>query len=86
MAKKKAQQPSQARTAQPFGIVLKRFRNERGMSQEQVAADAGLSLVYVNMLERGKRHPSLDTVFAIADALSVDVSHFVEAVAQELHR
>ncbi len=56
------------------------------MSQEQVAADAGLSLVYVNMLERGKRHPSLDTVFAIADALSVDVSHFVEAVAQELHR
>ncbi len=54
-----------------FGAPLKRFRRAAGLTQEDLAARAGYSAVYVSMLERGQRLPHPATVESLADALDV---------------
>jgi len=54
-----------------FAVNLKAERLRRRMSQEVLASRAGLSVSYISMLERGQRTPPLDTVEALARALSV---------------
>lgn len=49
-------------------VLMKRRR--LGLSQEQLAADAGLRASYVSDIERGKRNFSVMTLLKIAQALS----------------
>jgi transcriptional regulator with XRE-family HTH domain len=50
-----------------------RIRKERGWTQEQLAERSGLSQQYLSGLERGKRNPTIVTIYEIAVAL--EVSH-----------
>jgi len=55
-----------------FGAHLRRLRKEAGLSQQELALRAGLSLNAVNALERGARkHPYPHTVRSLADALGL---------------
>src|SRR4051812_14673870 len=55
-----------------FGEVLRRYRIAAGLSQEELAERAGLSLRGVSDLERGvRRLPHLETVRLLADALQL---------------
>jgi transcriptional regulator with XRE-family HTH domain len=56
-----------------FGEALRRFRTERGWSQERLAAEAGVTLNYVGNLERGEQGPSLYVLIKLARALQIDV-------------
>jgi predicted ATPase/DNA-binding XRE family transcriptional regulator len=54
----------------PFGRRLRRAREVAGLTQEELAARAGLSAKAVGALERGeRRHPYPSTVRALATAL-----------------
>jgi transcriptional regulator with XRE-family HTH domain len=57
--------------ADKFALNLKSERLRRKLSQEALAAKAGLSVSYISMLERGQRAPPLDTLESLAKALSV---------------
>ena len=46
-------------------------RVRRRLSQQALAAKAGVSLSYISMLERGQRSPPLETLEVLADALGV---------------
>lgn len=60
-------------TTSPFGRVLRRFRIAAGLSQEELAEAAGLSVRGISDLERGARtSPRLETVRLLADALVLD--------------
>lgn len=48
-----------------------RFRQARGMTQEELSAASGLSQQYISDLERGKRNPTVVTLHEIAVALKV---------------
>jgi transcriptional regulator with XRE-family HTH domain len=48
-----------------------RIRRERGWTQEQLAERSGLSQQYLSGLERGKRNPTIVTIYEIAVALGV---------------
>ena len=50
---------------------MRRLRQERGLTQEQLAFEAQIDLTYVGGIERGKRNPSLLVMARIASALSV---------------
>jgi transcriptional regulator with XRE-family HTH domain len=52
---------------------LVRVRGEAGLSQEALAALAGLHRTFVGHLERQMRNPSLENVEKLAVALDVDV-------------
>ena len=49
-----------------FGAVLRRRREAAGVSQEALAAEAGLHPNYVGLLERGKQVPSILVVERLA--------------------
>lgn len=49
-----------------------RLRKARGWSQEELAERSGFSQQYLSDLERGKRNPTIVTIYEIAQALGVD--------------
>jgi transcriptional regulator with XRE-family HTH domain len=56
-----------------FGKNVRKYRLQRGLTQEQLAFEAEIDLTYVGGIERGKRNPSLSVMARIADALSVNL-------------
>jgi putative transcriptional regulator len=55
------------------GEEVKRLRQAKGWTQEQLAVYAGSSQPTVNLLEAGKRNPSASTLEKLARALEVEV-------------
>lgn len=52
---------------------LKRLRDERNFSQEELAHEAGIDRTYVSALERCIYAASIDVIDRLADALSVEI-------------
>ena len=52
-------------------INIKRYREELGLTQEQLSEMAGISSDYLSEIERGKKTPSMKRFFKIAVALNV---------------
>ncbi|MBS0348816.1 MAG: helix-turn-helix transcriptional regulator [Proteobacteria bacterium] len=63
--------------ANRFGALVRRLREERDWSQEQLAEYADLNRTYVGDLERGKAMPSLLTVGKLAYALGLPASALI---------
>jgi transcriptional regulator with XRE-family HTH domain len=59
------------------GKNVRRFRRQKGLTQEQLAFDAEIDLTYVGGIERGKRNPSLMVMARIAEALSVPLTKLI---------
>jgi transcriptional regulator with XRE-family HTH domain len=55
------------------GSNFARLRREKGLTQEEVEARSGFSQQYLSSLERGRRNPTVITLYELAQAL--DVSH-----------
>ena len=53
------------------GENFARLRREKGLTQEEVEARSGFSQQYLSDLERGKRNPTVITVYELAEALGV---------------
>ncbi|MCG9915435.1 MAG: helix-turn-helix domain-containing protein [Phenylobacterium sp.] len=53
------------------GANVRRLRKARGLTQEQLAHDAGIDLTYVGGIERGRRNPSLAVLVRLAESLGV---------------
>ena len=51
---------------------LKRLRQERGLTQEELADLAGLNRNYIGMIERQENAATIDTLEALAKALEVE--------------
>lgn len=54
-----------------FGRTIRRARRDRDLSQEALAARAGLSAKHVGEIERGNKDPRLTTVLKLAEALEL---------------
>ncbi len=59
------------RLARILGTNLRKYRKERGLSQEALADEVELAVTYVGQIERGQRNPTLDIVERFAKALRV---------------
>lgn len=57
--------------AEPFGAQLRSWRLARRVSQEQLAARAGVSPRHLSFVETGRSQPSREVVLALAGALDV---------------
>lgn len=53
------------------GDEIKKLREEAGLSQQALADKAKLHRTYVNMVERGKKNPTIDVFFRICAALDI---------------
>lgn len=54
------------------------WREERGLSQRDLATRAGISPAMLNEIERGKKSPSLPVAKALAKALGVGLDSLFE--------
>ena len=59
------------------GRNVRQLRQAKGLTQEQLAFEAGLDLTYVGGIERGRRNPSLLVMVRLAAALKSSVSDLV---------
>lgn len=60
-----------------FGRRLRRLRQDRGLSQEQLANLAQLDRTYVSSCEAGRRNATIKTIERFAEALNVDPAALV---------
>lgn len=56
------------------GANVKRLREAKGLSQEELAFDAEMHRTYISGIERGKRNPTVTVVERLADALGTKAS------------
>lgn len=54
-----------------FGPALRRWRNERRLSQLELALSAGVSQRHVSFVESGRSRPSRDMVLQLAEAMDL---------------
>ncbi len=67
------------------GRNVRRLRLERGLTQEQFADASGFSQQYLSDLERGRRNPTVVTLFELADTLGASHIELV-AIDEEFER
>ena len=67
-----------------YGLALRSFRNEVGLSQEQLAHEAELDRSYVSGIERGDRNPSLANILKLTDVLGIKVSELAREAEEIL--
>jgi transcriptional regulator with XRE-family HTH domain len=63
-----------------LAITLRRLRNERGDTQEDLAHRAGLTVAAFARIERGHANPTWTTVRRIASALEISLEALGDAV------
>ena len=55
---------------------LRRFRHQSGLTQEELAARAGLNRNYIGMIEREENSPTVDTLEKLAAVLKIEPQLF----------
>ena len=55
-----------------FGTNLKKYRTQKGLSQEKFAEKCGLHRTYISDIERFQRSISLENIQRIADGLGIE--------------
>ena len=62
---------------QLVGRNFARLRKAKGLTQEEVEARSGVSQQYLSSLERGRRNPTVITLYELAQVLEVSVADLV---------
>lgn len=57
-----------------FGRQVKKFRIQKGLSQEKLALQADLDRTYVPSIEKGERNVSITVIEKISKALNVKIA------------
>jgi len=65
------------------GRNVKRIRQEKGLTQEQLAELSGFSQQYLSGLEQGRRNPTIVSLYELATALGVSHRELVRSAEDE---
>jgi len=57
-----------------LGKAIRQLREERGMTQEALAQEAGITVGHMSMIERGHSNPTWSTIKGIAGALEISIA------------
>ena len=66
-----------------LGQYLKELRQERGLSADQTARQAGCTGVTVSRIEQGVRRPSINLLWRLVDALDGNFLHAYSLLARD---
>jgi XRE family transcriptional regulator, fatty acid utilization regulator len=69
-------------TWRTLGAQIQRLRTERELTQEQLAAAAGLSRIYIQKIELGERMPAFPALERIAKAMGTTLHVSLEPNAR----
>lgn len=54
-----------------FGQLVRKYRKEKNMSQEQLALLCNMDRSYLGRIERGEVNPTLEKIFQLAGSLKI---------------
>jgi len=60
-----------------IGVNIRKIRNKKGWSQEQLALEADLHRAYIGQIERGEKNIGLINLEKIAKALNVEIAKLI---------
>ncbi|MGA2701473.1 MAG: helix-turn-helix transcriptional regulator [Isosphaeraceae bacterium] len=63
-----------------LGSELRKAREAAGMSQETLGFEAGVHRIYISLLERNVKSPTLNVLFRICKALGISASELIARV------
>jgi transcriptional regulator with XRE-family HTH domain len=66
--------------------MLRKLRKARKLSQEKLAYEASLDRTYISLLELGRSSPTLESMAALAQALSVSLSELAAETEKSASR
>ena len=61
-----------------FARRLKKLRQERGMTQQELSDASGLSIGFVRSIEQGVHAPSFESLVSISNALGTTVAELFD--------
>ncbi len=61
-----------------FGVRLRQLRLEKGLTQEELAAQAGVEFSQIGRIERAVINTSLSMVYVLAQALEIEVKELFD--------
>lgn len=67
-------------TVKKIGESIRLLRLKKGLSQEQLALQAGVNTSYLGQVERGENNPTIHTLEKIAIGLEVPISSLMSDV------
>ena len=67
-----------------FGIVISRLRVQKNLTQEQLSGLANIARSHLAALESGQKNPKLDTIWKLAEALSMKPSQLIRMIEKAM--
>lgn len=74
---------SRAEILKRFGETLREHRQRAGLSQEKLAAKAGIDRTYVGGAERGERNVALVNIVRLAEALNINAAELLDQIGKQ---
>lgn len=64
-------------------VSIREIRKSKGMTQQELADKANLSLPFISFIENGKRAPSLESLIVILEVFDMSLSEFFLPYSQD---
>lgn len=61
-----------------FGKNLRKIRESKGFTQEQLANELGLEISQISRIERGVINTSIFTLYQISEFFKIDINEFLQ--------
>ncbi len=68
---------------QKFGLIIRKLRQQKSISQEKMALDAGIDRTYIGDIENGSRNISLQIIEKLANYLGMPISEIFKQIENE---
>ena len=54
-----------------YRVILKKHRERKGLSQNKLAKQLGITQTFLSEIERGRKNPSLEQFFRLCEVLDI---------------
>lgn len=82
MGKSPSKLPSKDEAQLDFGVAVRRLRDTRKFTQEELAELSDVHVTYISQIERGLKNLSLYNIHRIAHALGVTPGSLIDSASQ----
>ena len=69
-----------------FGLVIRKLRVARGLTQEDLGFDSELTRAYISSIELDQKLPSITTIAKLAKALGLSLAELMHHVDKEMKK
>lgn len=61
-----------------IGLKIQNFRKKQNLSQIELSVEVGIDRSYLSEIENGKTNPTISILYAIADALKIEITDLLQ--------